>query len=63
MALGAPQITDLLQDWKNGDRDALNRLMPIVYDELRRAARNYLRRERTGHSLQATALVNEVYLR
>jgi RNA polymerase sigma factor (TIGR02999 family) len=63
MAPGAPEITDLLQDWKNGDREALNRLMPVVYDELRRAARNYMRRERTDHSLQATALVNEVYLR
>jgi RNA polymerase sigma factor (TIGR02999 family) len=63
MALEVPEITKLLQDWKNGDREAFNRLMPIVYDELRRAARNYMRRERTDHSLQATALVNEVYLR
>jgi len=59
----APEITGLLRDWGNGDREALNRLMPIVYNELRRTARNYMQRERVDHSLQATALVNEVYLR
>lgn len=58
-----PEITGLLRAWEDGDREALNRLMPIVYDELRRLARNYMRRERTNHTLQATALVNEVYLR
>ncbi|SRR5260370_2837665 len=63
MAVSAPEITGLLRDWENGDREALNRLMPIVYDELRRAARNYMRRERASRTLQATALVNEVYLR
>ena len=63
MAVLAPEITKLLRAWEEGDPEALNRLMPIVYDELRRAARNYLRRERAGQTLQATALVNEVYLR
>src|SRR5262249_44186504 len=59
----AAEITGLLRAWEDGDREALNRLMPVVYDELRRAARNYMRRERASHTLQATALVNEVYLR
>jgi RNA polymerase sigma factor (TIGR02999 family) len=63
MAVLAAEITGLLRAWENGDREALNRLMPVVYDELRRAARNYMHRERASHTLQATALVNEVYLR
>jgi RNA polymerase sigma-70 factor, ECF subfamily len=53
----------LLQAWGDGDRGALDRLTPIVYDELRRLAKLYMRRERPGHSLQATALVNEAYMR
>lgn len=53
----------MLRAWGAGDRDALDRLTPMVYDELRRLARRYLTRERPGHSLQATALVNEAYLR
>ena len=56
-------ITQLLIDWGKGDRAALDRLMPLVYAELRRLATNYLRRERTGHTLQPTALVNEAYLK
>jgi len=56
-------ITKLLLDWQNGDRAALEKLTPLVYDELRRLAGNYLRRERSDHSLQATALVHEAYLR
>ncbi len=63
MSMAAPEITALLQAWEGGDRGALNRLMPVVYDELRRAAQGYMRRERTNHTLQASALVNEVYLR
>jgi RNA polymerase sigma-70 factor, ECF subfamily len=63
MAVPAPEITGLLRAWENGDREALDRLVPIVYDALRRAARNYMRREREANTLQATALVNEVYLR
>src|SRR5918998_95728 len=56
-------VTQLLVDWSNGDQSALDKLMPVVYDELRRLASNYLRRERAGHTLQPTALVNEAYLR
>jgi RNA polymerase sigma factor (TIGR02999 family) len=56
-------ITELLQAWGEGDREALDRLMPLVYDELRRRAAARLRRERRGHTLEPTALVNEAYLR
>lgn len=56
-------VTQLLVDWSNGDQAALDKLMPVVYDELRRLAGNYLRRERAGHTLQPTALVNEAYLK
>jgi len=56
-------VTNLLVAWGNGDEDALAQLMPLVYQELRRLARSYMRRERPGHPLQTTALVNEVYLR
>jgi RNA polymerase sigma-70 factor (ECF subfamily) len=55
-------VTQLLEKWSSGDRDALDQLMPLVYDELRRLAGNYLRRERSDHTLQPTALVNEAYL-
>lgn len=61
--LSTHEITRLLRDWHNGDRAALDRLMPLVYDELRRLARRYMRRENPGHVLQTTALINEVYLR
>ena len=57
------EVSGLLQAWSDGDQTALDQLAPIVYDELRRLARHYLRRERPDHSLQATALVNEAYLR
>ena len=57
------QVTRLLIDWSNGNRDAAMGLMPIVYDELRRLARSYLQRERPDHTLQATGLVHEAYLR
>ena len=56
-------ITQLLVDWSHGDQKALDKLMPLVYNELRRLAGNYLRRERPGHTLQPTALVNEAYLK
>jgi RNA polymerase sigma-70 factor (ECF subfamily) len=56
-------LTELLQDWSEGDVAAAERLMPLVYDELRRLARDHLRRERSDHTLQPTALVNEAYLR
>ena len=56
-------VSGLLRAWSDGDRAALDRLTPIVYDELRRLASRYMRSERTGHSLQTTALVNEAYMR
>ena len=56
-------VCALLRAWSDGDQDALQALTPIVYEELHLLARRYLRRERTGHSLQATALVNEAYMR
>lgn len=56
-------VTQLLREWSRGDRAALDKLIPIVYDELRRQAANYMRRERPGQSLQTTALVHEAYLR
>jgi RNA polymerase sigma-70 factor, ECF subfamily len=57
------EVSQLLRAWSDGDRSALERLTPIVYDELHRLARRYMNRERAGHSLQTTALVNEAYLR
>lgn len=57
------QVSGLLRAWSDGNRDALDKLTPIVYDELHRLARRYMRRERSGHSLQTTALVNEAYMR
>src|SRR5712691_5853677 len=56
-------ISQLLVKWSDGDEAALEDLMPLVYNELRRLAGNYLRRERAGHTLQPTALVNEAYLK
>jgi RNA polymerase sigma-70 factor (ECF subfamily) len=57
------QVSRLLRAWGDGDRAALDQLTPIVYEELRRLARGYMRGERPGHSLQTTALVNEAYMR
>jgi RNA polymerase sigma-70 factor (ECF subfamily) len=57
------EITEWLTDWSNGDRSALEKLTPLVYRELHRLAQAYMRRERVGHALQTTALVNEAYLR
>src|SRR5450631_3341297 len=56
-------VSTLLHAWSEGDRGALEKLMPIVYEELRRLGRRYMRGERSGHSLQTTALVNEAYTR
>ena len=56
-------VTQKLHDWSEGDRGAAERLMPLVYDELRKLARAYLRRERADHTLQPTALINEAYLK
>ncbi len=57
------QITELLQAWRQGDEKALEKLTPQVYRELHRAAKGCMARERSGHTLQATALINELYLR
>ena len=64
-APGSPphQVTRLLVDWRNGDQGALERLIPLVHEELRRVARRPMAHERAGHTLQATALVNEAYVR
>lgn len=58
-----PHVTQLLRDWGNGDQSAADRLMPLVYDELRRLAHRYMRRERPGYTLQTSALVHEAYVR
>src|SRR5215831_3504171 len=62
---GSPvgDVSGLLRAWSQGNAEALDRLIPIVYQELHRLARNYVNRERTGLSLQPTALVNEAYIR
>lgn len=59
----AHDVTQILKDWSEGSEDASAQLMPLVYEELRRLAREYIRRERGDHTLQATALVHEAYLR
>jgi RNA polymerase sigma factor (TIGR02999 family) len=62
-ASGRTEVTELLRAWGGGDEQALERLAPLVYQELRRIARRYMAHERPDHTLQATALVNEAYLR
>src|SRR6202044_1342474 len=57
------QVSSLLRAWGDGDQGALQKLTPIVYDELRRLARRHMKGERPGHSLQTTALANEAYMR
>src|SRR5262245_30649981 len=57
------QVTRLLRDWSAGNSEALNHLAPLVYEELRRIASNFLQGERPGHTLQPTALVHEAYIR
>ena len=58
-----PEVTKLLVEWRDGNRAALDALLPVVYDELRKLAENYINRERQGHTLQPTALVHEAYVR
>src|SRR6266849_2507739 len=60
---GPGEITRLLAEWSGGNQAALDHLLPVVYDELRRIASNYMRDERPGHLLQTTALVHEAYMR
>jgi len=57
------EITQLLAEWRDGNQSALDELYPLVYDELHRLARRYMSRERKGHTLQTTALINEAYVR
>jgi len=59
----SPNVTQLLANWSKGDQAALDQLMPLVYGELRRLASAYLRRERSNHTLQSTALVHEAFMR
>jgi RNA polymerase sigma factor (TIGR02999 family) len=63
LATVTQEITTLLLSWSNGDQAALDQLIPLVYPELRRLARNYMNREKEGHTLQTSALINEAYLR
>ena len=63
MEASAHEITRLLQAWSEGEQSALERLIPLVYEELHRLAHHYMARERSGHTLQTTALLNEAYLR
>jgi RNA polymerase sigma-70 factor (ECF subfamily) len=57
------EITELLTEWSDGNQTALDKLYPLVYDELHRMARRYMKREQKGHTLQTTALINEAYVR
>jgi RNA polymerase sigma-70 factor (ECF subfamily) len=59
----AQEVTTLLIDWRQGNQEALDRLMPIIYEELRRRAHRYMQGQRKGHSLQTTGLIDETYLR
>lgn len=63
MALAPQDVTQLLKDWSGGDQTAADKLMPLVYEELRHLAHQYMRREKPGQTLQTSALVNEAYLR
>jgi RNA polymerase sigma factor (TIGR02999 family) len=63
MSVSPSNVTQLLVDWRQGDQSALARLIPLIYDELRRIAHRYVQQERQGNTLQTTALVNEAYLR
>jgi len=63
MKAATHEVTGLLQRWSDGDKSAMEKLMPLVYEELRRMAHQHMRREKPGHVLQTTALVNEAYIR
>src|ERR1700754_2153812 len=63
MSSDSDKVTQLLVDWGAGDQNALEELLPLIYNELRRLAHHFLYRERTGHTLQTTALVHEAYLK
>ena len=59
----AHSVTKLLEEWNSGDREALDKLMPLIYEELRKMARRYMHQQNPGHTLQTTALIHEAYLR
>ena len=59
----AHSVTQLLELWNHGDREALDKLMPLIYEELRKMARRYMSQQNPGHTLQTTALIHEAYLR
>src|SRR6267378_5655121 len=61
--LSTQEMTQLLQQWTDGDEAVSEKLMPLLYKELHRMAHRYMRQERSGHTLQTTALINEAYLR
>ncbi len=63
MSSDSENVTQLLQDWSKGNQQALEELLPLIYNELRKLAHNFLYRERSGHTLQTTALVHEAYLK
>ena len=63
MVPSSHNVTQMLRDWADGDKEALDKLIPVVYEELRRQAARYLRRERPDHTLQTAALIHETYLR
>jgi RNA polymerase sigma-70 factor, ECF subfamily len=63
VAAPSETVTGLLLQWRDGDRDAFDKLFPLVYQELYRLAKAYMRRQRAGHTLQTSALINETYLR
>ncbi len=63
MSSSPPEVTQLLIDWSNGDQAALDRLMPLVYEELRRMAKRYMTRQSPGHTLQTSALINEAFIK
>src|SRR5678816_4026225 len=63
MEISSDSVTQLLHRWSDGDKEALDQLMPMVYDELRRMARRHMAQQPSGHTLQATALIHEAYLR
>src|SRR5437773_7210746 len=59
----AHSVTQLLEQWNHGDREALDKLMPLIYEELRKMAKRYMSQQNPGHTLQTTALIHEAYLR
>ena len=63
MSSSPGEVTRLLSEWRSGNQEAFDRLMPLIYDDLGRLATHFMRRERSEHTLQATALVNEAYIR